>query len=65
MKSLRAGRKFLTPEIRFSNPTPPIPPSRSRSVTLSSSQHQAVEEDEETTDSVGDGAETTEELSSW
>lgn len=32
VKSLRAGRKFLTPEMRFSSPTPPMPPSRSRSV---------------------------------
>lgn len=32
-KSFRAGRKFLTPEIRLSRPTPPMPPSRSRSVS--------------------------------
>lgn len=66
VKSLRAGRKFLTPEMRFSRPTPPMPPSRSRSVNCGEmgqrgDRGEVVWSDYET-HSVGKRAEALEEL---
>lgn len=44
-KSLRAGRKFLTPEMRLSSPTPPMPPSRMRSPSCEGTREGTGRED--------------------